>query len=327
MGAMHEHRDFLATVPAIVLWGCFGGLCLAAVHLFLQGTWTRLLDYNYTLSPMYPFQVIGVSALLLWIFGVTAADLFCKVRAPWPGSVLTGLVSGICTALVFAATIVICDMLSRPPVVLYSNDPFMVRVFLDHLFHQWRIPLAGFLVISGILQALGSWYRASGHGRNGAPAPLAETFRFRDYRRIVFILLAILVIPQGLIFLGMSSGIIGEQCTCYSINDTVSVSRTGPDSLMLVMIPDPDTVRKTSAPLPTLQILINEKDLSNQSAIARQGLDDTIDPPKGLIYQEGASVILKGRDVTGNETSPARLAVIITYPEKGNRAIIVDHDF
>ncbi|MEN6443507.1 MAG: hypothetical protein ABFC71_07140 [Methanoregula sp.] len=331
MESIREHDRLLALIPAIVLWGCFGGICLAAVSFFLQGIWSPVLAYNYALlSPVFQFQIIGSFAVLLWVLAVIAADLFSPGRYRALGPVLIGMVSGTCTALVFTSILVIHDMISHPPILHYAGDPFLIRVFLDGLFHQWLIPLAGFILISTIIQAMGAYFRES---RRSAPqddmktpdSP-AITKKLPSYRFLLLGVLAVLIIPPSLLYLGMSTGVIAEQPRDYAITDSVDVTRTAPDSVQIVMKPDPNKVRRTTSPLPSVQILLGEKDVSNRSIITESGLDDTIKPSEGLLYRNGASVILRGKDASANDTVPVRLVIIVTYPDTGERAIICDRD-
>jgi hypothetical protein len=312
-------QRLFSSVPAIVLWGSFGGICLAAEIFLLQAMWDPVLEYNSALSPVYQFQMMGSCAILFWILGAIAADLFRTGRGGWLDPVITGLLSGICTALIFAVIIVSNDMVSHPSVVQYANDPFGIRVFLDRLFRQWRVPLAGFIIVSGILQALGAWYHGSrqrpGPGVEGIPHRQIVTGRLYSHRFLLLALVAFLLVPPALAYLGMSTGIVEEQYRCCKITDRVEVSRTGPDSICIVMVPDPE---RTTDSIPAVKIFIDEIDVSNQSIITGSGLDETLDPPEGLRYKEGASVILKGKHVTGNGTGPARIRVIVWYPETGS---------
>ncbi len=326
MDVLQKHERLLALTPAVVLWGCFGGICLAAVNFFLQAIWTPILDTNYTLFPGYQFQIIGSFAILAWIFGAIAADLFRTGKNTGVDTVLAGLLSGICSALVFTSIIVYHDMVSHPLTFFYTNDLFLIRLFLDRLFHQWLIVLAGFILISAILQALGSWYQGIRSGRAGIPHMPAFIVRVRHHRFLFFALLAVLIIPPGLIYLGMGAGVIEKQSNCCTLTDSVNVSRTGPDSIQIVMKPDPDTVKKTTGRIPFIKIFLDEKDVSNQSVITEAGREDTIDPQKGLLYQEDASVTLQGKDVSGNRTAPVHLVIIVTYPDRGESAIICDRD-
>nr|WP_319376122.1 hypothetical protein [uncultured Methanoregula sp.] len=331
MEAFHEHGRLLALIPAIVLWGCFGGICLAGVNFFLQAMWTPIFTFNYALSPPYQIQMIITYALILWILGMMAADLFRigGETGRWD-PVLTGLLSGISSALVYVPIIAYQDLLSRPLTVYYTHDLFLMRSFLDRLFHPWLITLAGFILVSGILQTIGVWYQRSrqepGSDRHDSRKSAIATAIHRQ-RFLLLALLAALVIPPGLAYIGMGTGFIDKSPSCCPIiNDSVNVSRTGPFSIRIVMEPDPDTVQRTSDKVPSIKIFIDEMDVSNQSIITGSGYDDTIDPPEGLRYHEGASVTLQGKGVSGNETVPAHLVIIVTYPDHGGRAVICDRD-
>jgi len=64
-------------------------------------------------------------------------------------------------------------------------------------------------------------------------------------------------------------------------------------------------------------ILYNSRDVSNQAIIDQQKLALTIDPPEGLHYTEGAHVILKGSDISNNN-SKGHLEIIDINPSRGS---------
>jgi|GEM_PF-1424384 len=326
MGACREHEQLLARVSATVLIGCLGGICLAVAHFFLQAIWAPVLDYDYTLSSLYQFQVIGSFAIILWTLGVIAADVIPSGKNNRLDPVLIGLLSGICTALVFTSIIVVHDIVSHPPVFFYAGDPLLIRGFLDRFFHPWRIPLAGFILVSGIIQAIGAWYRKfrqkqEPEGNNILHKPAITKMLYR-HRVVLLTLLAALIIPPGLMYIAMDRGVSeGQSACCDVISDTVDVTRSGSDSIRIVMKPD---LKVKHDPVPSVNIYLDEKDVSNQSVITRSRLDVVITPPEGLLFQRDASVSLQGRGVLGNETVPIHLQIIATYPDKGIRYMICD---
>jgi hypothetical protein len=328
MRTFHEHEQLLAVILGIGLWGCLGGICSAAVIFFLQGIWAPVLNYNLALSPVFQFQIIVSFATLSLIVGAIAADLFRTSRNCWRDSVITGLLSGICTGLVFTVIIVSNDMVSHPSIVQYANDPFQMRTFLDRLFQQWLIPLAGFILVSGILHALGAWYHGSHRGFGleivaipQTPAIFRRLFKFRF---LFLTLLTIILIPPGLAYLGMVSGIYEKQNTCCPLFDSVEVSRTNADSLQIILKTNLKISPPATGAVRTVKITIDEKDVSTQAIIMNSRLNDSIDPPEGLLYRDYASVVLRGDDIMGNDTFPVHLNVIATYPDLGYDAVICD---
>jgi len=312
-------------IPAIVLWGCFGGICLAAMNFFLQSAWAPFFKINHSLSPVYQIQMICSFSILLWILGMMVADLFIPDGDPWLSSAIAGFLSGICTALVFMSITVYHDMMSHPLVFFYTNDPFLIQLFLNRLFHQWFIMLAGSLIISGILQGLGGGYHGIRQKVESQDNPVVS--KLYRQRFAFLILIAILVAPLGIISTGISGGFIEMPPSCCPMPENVNASRTGPDSIRISLnIDSADIARKPSDTLPYITIKINEMEVSNQSIITGSGLEDTIDPPVGLRYLDGASVTLQGKEVSGNETDPTHLEIMVTYPNHGESAIICDRD-
>jgi hypothetical protein len=327
MGVFHEYERFLALTPAIVLWGCFGGICLAAVNFFLIGLWTSALNYNNALIPVYYFQIIVSFVVLLLALGVIASDLFYTGRDIQLNPAIIGLLSGTCTAFVYVIIIGYHDFLSNPQNIHYANDIFLTSLFLNRFLQYLLTYLAGFLLISGILQAIGSRYQGSGLGRAGIVSKPVITGILQRHRFLLVALFAILVIPSGIVYLGTGAGVMKKDSMCCIFNDRVETSRTGPDSIQIVMKPYPDVIVSASDQVPFVKIFLDKKDVSTQSIISGSELADTIDPPEGLLYREDASVTLHGKDVSGNETSPVHLEIIVTYPSnKGESIIMCDRD-
>lgn len=328
MGIFREYNRFLAIVPVIILWGCFGGFCLAIVNFFLLGIWDPVLEYNDAFSLVYRFQTMGSFAILFWILGTVAADLFRTGRDRWLDSVVTGLLSGICTALLCTVIIVSNDMVSHPSIVHYANDPFQIRIFLDRLFQHWLVPLAGFILVSGILQALGAWYHGSRNrfGSDKGETPQVPTIsgRLYPYRFLCLTLIAVMIVPPGLAYLGMEMGVLEKQNTCCPVFDSVGASRISPDSLRIIFKINPEVSRPTTGTIRFLNITVDEKDVSTQSILTNSRLNNTIDPPEGLLYWDGSSVILQGDDILGNDTVPVHLNVIATYPDLEYKTVICD---
>jgi hypothetical protein len=129
----------------------------------------------------------------------------------------------------------------------------------------------------------------------------------------------VLAVPLVLFLLSMKG------CACVSVSaDTAPATRTGPDSVRIVMLTDasyhPDKV-------PAVSIFVNDRDVSNQSVIAASHLPLAISPPEGLVFSNGSSVTLQGIDVAGNGSAPVHLWVLITYPDTGYQAVIGEQMF
>jgi len=300
---------------------------LAAGYFILDRLWDPVLACNYPFLPLFQLGTIGSFAIILLITGMVAADLFPTGSRNRLDPVCIGLISGICTALVFTAILVSFDMVSRPPILRYVEDPFLVRMISDRLLRQWLIPFAGFLTMSGIVQALAAWYRGSrqdgGDTKDGSPRRSAITGIVSRYRIPFFILIAVIVVPPGLLYLGMNTGIIAEKPMCSAITGRVNVTRTGPDSIRIVMEPDP---KKRCDSVMDIKIFLDKNEVSSQSLINRSGLDDRIDPSAGLLYRSGASVTLRGKDVAGNETVPTHIRILVSCPDTNTGAVICDRD-
>jgi hypothetical protein len=297
------------SLPAVIICGSIGGVCSAIVYFLLQWLWDLFLPNGNCSSLYYDAQLIVLFALIFAFLGFFAGNFFGTRKKPRE-IIVTGMVSGICTALIFAMIV------GFPVIAGGSGD-----------FSELLIPLAQILAGSMILQVTGaylhdSWDKAAS-GNTNNPSLRATTKTFPSYRFLLFavlVVLAILIIPP--IYVGMTTEVVAEELRCFEpVTDRVEVTRTGPDSLHIVMLPDP---KKKHIPVPTVNIFLDEKDVSNQSMIERSRLKAVIDPPEGLSFQKKASVTLQGRDVSGNETVPVHFRVIVTYPDRGIHYVICD---
>jgi hypothetical protein len=294
------------SLSAILLWGSFGGVCSAAAYFLLQWIWDHYLPcaaVHYSLY--YHTQVTALFALIFVILGFFAGTLFCSGKNS--REIRIGMISGICTALVFMAIIAFQNL------VLGSAD-----------FSHWPILIAEVLVASVILQTIGTYFHKSRCGSAPDDKDISHKYAItkiiHSYWFLFLAILAVLIIPP--VCLGMSTGGVAEELRCFvPINDRVDVTRTAPDSIRLVMQPDSGIKHDV---VPSVKIFLNEKDASNQSIIMGSGLDAVINPSEGLPFQRKASVTLQGRDVSGNETVPVHLQIIVTYPNRGIRYVICD---
>jgi hypothetical protein len=77
---------------------------------------------------------------------------------------------------------------------------------------------------------------------------------------------------------------------------------------------------------PDIRIIVNDIDVSNQSVMTEVGLQGTVEPPEGLMYQKGASVTITGDNVAGNESAPVHLVILIMYPDTSTGEIVCDRE-
>jgi hypothetical protein len=320
--------QFFTKVPAIILWGCFGGLVSAALYFFLQAIWGPILARNPAISSVNQFQMIGLFLILFWVLGMPLSDLFRSGSSNRFTVVYTGLLSGVCTGFLLTSVIVVFDMVYHAPGVFSVTDPFFGRVFLFRLFHMWRIPLAGLIIVSGILQALSAWYRSSRRGNIPGSTQNPQTpsiaGRLHPYRYLAITFFAILIIPPGLVHLALISGVIENKNPCCPVFDSVKASRTGPDTIRIIFSINPELSRPKTGTIRQLNITVNGNDLSTQQIISQKRLNDTINPPEGLSYRDGSAVVLHGDDIAGNETGTVHLNVIASYPDLDYKAVICD---
>ncbi|WP_048150935.1 hypothetical protein [Methanolacinia paynteri] len=313
MEKLPENRNLRDVVPAIILLGCFGGICLAVMVIFLQGIWAPVLDYNVSVSRVKDFQLIGLSLIIFWTLGMMASDLFCtggeKARSP----VITGLASGIATAFVFSSI----NVLVSPP-FLFSWENGIFSIQTGTLFFrliEWLILFSAFAITSGILQSIGAWHRHSRQELKQETVDVREKSSFYGmlyaYRFLILVLLALLIIPPVIVYAGITTGVIERDNPAYRPFDSVNVSRTEDESILILLNPDPECPQKEQG-LRFVNITVDGKDVSTKSVIMNSGLNLSIDPPEGLLYRNNSSAILRGDYLSGNNTVLIRVDVIYT---------------
>jgi len=319
MGLFSVRTPLRVSLPAIILWGCFCGICLTAACYYLQKAEQIIFIscYSYIVSPLYPFWKFGTIILLSFTLGMVTADLFCIGRKTGWDPIRTGLVSGTCTTLV---TIILVEIY---PIwfTLGSHPMFLVETLIQSLLV--------FILITTLPLVLGAWYQGSrmisGQGPD-EPAPPAQAGRkYHNWFFFVALCALLLILPLGLLALPIDTTDYfacpegttcepGHQCGTGKLPDNVTVARTSPDSIRVSL-----KVSSSCGTHTTFRILLNGIDVSNQELIARSGLDVTITPREGLGRQDGDYVILQGRDVIANETMPAHIQVIV--PDKSSTGI------
>lgn len=138
---------------------------------------------------------------------------------------------------------------------------------------------------------------------------------------IVLPILAALILISCIVPPGIVGGLFNTTDSCLYVNPYpihedgnvttrfVKVNRTGPDSVLIVMRPDPGTGRGTP-----VDLHYGWEDISTPQHIAGLGLDIRMEPPDRLLYLYGDSVTLNGAGMYSNGTPTKRLVVIDTDP-------------
>lgn len=131
------------------------------------------------------------------------------------------------------------------------------------------------------------------------------------YRFLILVILALLIVPPVIAYIGMASGVIERDNPAYRPFDSVNVYRMEDESLLILLAPDPGCPQRGPG-LRFVNISVDGKDVSTQSIIMNSGLDLSIDPPEGLLYGNNSSAILRGDYLSGNNTVLIRVDVIYT---------------
>lgn len=302
-----EHNTRLP-VRQTLIFGCISGAALAAGYLFLAWLWQFLLPEARWFSGCYVLNLILFFSVALALAGLLLGERFGAADRSWLW--ITGMISGIVTAFVFFGIITILEILAGSAAFLLSSAQSMgifgASVVLQAVCAEFRVPRNS--------------HGQAAPGTSGEPQKNRETLHFHGIMTAV--LLMVMLLPPLFLYAGISAGLVWGQPAGYFFNDNVVATRTGPDSITLVMHPDP---RATFVTAPYVSnITLGRFQAGSQDAINVSGREDTIDPPEGLAYREGAMATIRGIDAAGNSTVPVRLIVILAYPDSGELRIARD---
>ncbi|WP_292370946.1 hypothetical protein [Methanoregula sp. UBA64] len=306
---MDTEQKLRLPVRQTLIFGCISGAALAAGYLFLTWLWQVLLPEARWFSGYYGLHLILYFSVALALAGLLVGERSGAADRSWLW--IAGMISGIVTALVFFGIITFLEILTGTSAFLLSSA-------------QWM----GIFGASVILPAVCAEFREprSAHGPDpGTAGGLHKNpAKLKIHGIMAAIFLAIVILPPLGLYAGTSAGLVWGQPAGYLFNDNVVATRTGPDSISLVMHPD---LRATFVTAPYVErITLGGVQVGSQDSINASGRADTIDPPAGLAYREGATATISGIDAAGNSTVPVRLMVIMTYPDTGAAAVVCDRE-
>jgi hypothetical protein len=306
---MDTEQKLRLPVRQTLIFGCISGAALAAGYLFLTWLWQFLLPNARWFSGYYGLHLILYFSAALALAGLLVGERSGAADRSWLW--IAGMIFGIVTALVFFGILTFLEILTGSAAFLLSSAQSM-----------------GIFGASIILPAVCAEFCGpkSTHGPDPGMAgePHKDPAKSKSHGIMAAVLLAVMILPPLFLYAGISSGLVWGQPAGYLFNDNVVATRTGPDSVTLVMHPDP---RATFVTAPYVSsINLGGYEAGSQQAIAASGRDDTIDPPEGLVYREGASATIRGIDAAENSTVPVRLIVIMMYPDTGAMMVVCDRE-
>jgi len=293
----------------ILVFGCASGAALAAGYIILTLLWQYLLPEARWSSEYYGLHLILFFAVALALAGLLLGERFGAASRSWLW--IAGMISGIVTALVFFGILTFLEILTGTSAFLLDSAQSM-----------------GIFGASVVLQAVCAEFRepraTRGPVQETADKAQKNSAHISSHGIMAAVLLAVMILPPLFLYAGISGGLVWGQPAEYLFNDNVVATRTGPDSITLVMHPDPGATFVT-APY-VANISLGGHEVGSQPVIAASGREDTIDPPEGLAYREGATVTIKGIDAAENSTVPVRFMVILAYPDSGELRIACDRE-
>jgi len=144
---------------------------------------------------------------------------------------------------------------------------------------------------------------------------------------IIIAILMSMVLPLGCGMAAVRSGTIPYSFCAPSNPVAMQVTRLDNSTILLQLSLDySGHARDSSIPITSqpLQIMVDDRDFSNQSVIRQQGLSDTISPYEGITeYADGLSVTLSGPEIARN-ASTGRHIYVTSYYDQRNPWVVVD---
>jgi hypothetical protein len=295
----YQKRYFMPLFVGIV-----GGLAALVVPWQIlkyvrQQLWDSIYSYNTGFNDIPTFQ--------FWILFILGSIIISAVSVLLSGSVirknedviLAGTLSGLSAGFIFGGFILLDSQNAKFHFDIYSEIlPFIITIG-----------------ISIIIQIFGSYLNYSINPV--LKSQRTDTIKTKPEKNntIIFViigfvcLLCIAIIPPLLVYSGIMFGMVEQQTFCNNI-EMVSVSRISSDSIILTQYTGEPENRLGPPPKRLCyQIFINDKNVSDISAIREQHMTELIIPAEGLHFGKGSSVILTGPTIS-NSTGPVDVRVI-----------------
>lgn len=306
---MEQEQKTRQPVRQTLIFGCVSGVALAAGYIILTLLWQYLLPEARWSSGYYGLHLILYFSVALALAGLLLGEYLGTADRSWLW--IAGMISGIVTALVFFGIITSLEILTGTSAFLLGSAQSMgifgASVVLTAVCAEFYGPRSGYEPDPGTI---------------GGPHKNPATTRIHGIMAAV--LLAVMILPPLFLYAGISAGIVWGQPAGYLFTDDVVATRTGPDSITLVMHPDP---KATFVTAPYVErIMLGGFQVESPASENASGQEDTIDPPAGLAYREGATATITGIHAAGNSTVPVRIMVIMTYPDTGATKVVCDRE-
>ncbi len=333
---VEEHLSRIKTIGLFTLTIVIGLLCLGSI------TWIKqVINHEFFWCGIHgvfvEFGFFIAYVLGIMLTGFIASLIFKKYTASRKDLLVISACSGCVTGICY-----IFGMQFLSVVYEYQLGHFItsrsvwdiIPLTLTHFF--WSGPFM-FLILLGImgLGITGSLVfsycdRTMEGTRPGTKNPGRKPVRVRTV--IIVMLIAILmsiILPLGGGMASVSSGTIPYSFCAPSNPVSMHVTRSDNTTITLQLSLDYGGHTR-DRPIPfqpqPLQIMVDDRNFSNQSLIRQQGLFATISPSDGITeYIDGSSIILSGPELARNE-SAGRHIYVVSYYIENNPWVVVDAD-
>jgi hypothetical protein len=330
-----------------VLFGIVGSITfvllpLLANVLIIDRFWQLVINYNDGFREITYIQNYALFIVGSLIIGIAVCKQLGSSVSPVKDAIRAGILSGLVSGFILSCGIVIYIWLSSPNPLNEISIPMLgflgsgygtstsppEPLFINLIILNCVI----FFVASIGLQTFGGYFSYTLQKNAGKPIfsltnQKIGKFLSRNLSTILCILLVfIIVVPAGITYAEMRMNLIDPTFGCCGLTPNSAIpERINSNTIQITYLTTSEINLGKENPFvdpipgldrPRLFIYYNSHDLSDQVIINKQGLAVSIDPPEGLHYVRGSTVLLKGNEIS-NISGPGHLKVIDVNPSRG----------
>jgi len=331
---VEEHMTHKKSIGLFAMTAIFGLACLGSIT-WLKQIVNREFFWNGINGTFIESGFFIAYVLSIILTGFIASLIFKKYTGSRKDLVVISACSGCVTGIFWLIGMHFLSVVYEYQLGHFTTSTSVLDIIpltFTHFF--WSGPLM-FLIILAImgLGITGSLlFSYCDRTPEDTPPGTKNTGRKSVTVRTVIIaiiaaILMSIILPIGGAIAAISSGT--NSCSqCGPWNPvSMTVTRTDNSTINLQLSMDYDGhTGSLLTPLQSqpLQIMVDDRDFSNQSLIREQGLSDTINPPEGITtYVDGSSVTLSGPELMRSSSSGTYIYVVSYYNQQ-NPWVVVD---
>jgi len=309
---LQNNRKFI--IPFI--FGILGYFFMFLIPLVIQGyfeqhLWNKFFLYNHYLNVINIFQrdfLLFGGSIVVGYFAIQNLGSEIKTHSD---AINVAIISGLTTGFLYSLITI-----AYPYITIFH---LIARNVIVDVFIQLLITI----IIIILFQLIGAFLNLKWNEKRKLTqlSQQNKNITIRFLLKILLLFLTILILPIIIVYVGIWAGIIDWRPGCDLLSDQISIERINENTVKITQNTQSDcfSLIQNSRWFPQQKspfwnLIVNGKNMSNISIIKEQGLPDIIDPPYGLVYQEGSVVSLNGPDIFANRTHFSSFKIIEYLP-------------